>query len=81
MGKTNIRGYGSTVGAGRTGFCQELQRCWVFHATISCVNQEWFTIQMTSSELDTTVGSIGVNMGQHPCGMLSTPLRVHVLMN
>ena len=26
----------------------------------------------------TTVGRIGVNMSQHPCGMLSTPCRVHV---
>jgi hypothetical protein len=30
-----------------------------------------------SSELDTTVGSIGVNMGQQPCGMLLTLCRVH----
>uniref|UniRef100_A0A4W5RCI8 Syntaxin-binding protein 5-like n=1 Tax=Hucho hucho TaxID=62062 RepID=A0A4W5RCI8_9TELE len=36
------------------------------------------TTQRTSSQLDTTVGSIGVNMGQHPCGTLSTPCRVHV---
>ena len=32
--------------------------------------------QKTSSQLDTTVGSIGVNMGQHPCGTLSTPCKV-----
>jgi hypothetical protein len=35
----------------------------------------------TSSQLDTTVGSIGVNMGQHPYGTLSTPCRVHTLTN
>uniref|UniRef100_A0A4W5RNW4 Syntaxin-binding protein 5-like n=1 Tax=Hucho hucho TaxID=62062 RepID=A0A4W5RNW4_9TELE len=45
---------------------------------ISCVCQELSTTQRTSSQLDTTVGSIGVNMGQHPCGTLSTPCRVHV---
>jgi hypothetical protein len=41
--------------------------------TVSRVYQEWSTAQRTSSQLDTTVGIIGVNMGQHPCGMLSTP--------
>jgi hypothetical protein len=46
-------------------------------STVSHVYQEWFTTQRTSSQLDTTVVSIGVNMGQHPCGMLSTPCRVH----
>jgi hypothetical protein len=29
-----------------------------------------------SHSTDTTVGSIGVSMGQHPGGMLSTPRRV-----
>ena len=29
----------------------------------------------------TTVGSIGVNMGQHPCGTLLTPCRVHAPNN
>ena len=33
--------------------------------------------QRTSSHLETTVGSIGVNMGQHPFGMLLTPCKVH----
>ena len=36
-------------------------------STVSCVYQEWSTSQRTSSQLDTTVGSIGVNMSQHPC--------------
>jgi hypothetical protein len=42
-------------------------------STVSRVYQERSTTQRTSSQLDTTVGSIGVNMGQHPCGTLSTP--------
>ena len=60
------------VGARRTGVSFS-------RSTVSCVYQEWFTIQRRFSELDTTVGSIGVNMGQHPCGTLSTPCRVHAL--
>ena len=31
------------------------------------VYQEWSTTRRTSSQLGTSVGSIGVNMGQHPC--------------
>ena len=45
-------------------------------STVSRVNQKWSTTQMTYSQLDTTVGSIGVNMGQQPCVTLSTPYRV-----
>ncbi|CDQ77046.1 unnamed protein product [Oncorhynchus mykiss] len=48
---------------------------------VSHVYQEWPTTQRTSNKLDTTVGSIGVNMGQHPCGTLSTPCRVHTPTN
>ncbi|CDQ82669.1 unnamed protein product [Oncorhynchus mykiss] len=29
----------------------------------------------------TTMGRIGVNMGQHPCGTLSTPCRVRARTN
>ena len=45
--------------------CQELQHCWVFHAQQFpvCVNGPHL------KDIRTTVGSIGVNMGQHPCGM------------
>ena len=50
-------------------------------STVSRVYQEWSTTQRTSSKLHTTVGSIGVNMGQHPCRTLSTPCRVHALTN
>jgi hypothetical protein len=42
-------------------------------STVSCVYQEWPTTQRTSNQLNTTVGNIGVNMGQHSYGTLSTP--------
>ncbi|XP_064868749.1 exocyst complex component 7 isoform X8 [Oncorhynchus nerka] len=45
------------------------------------VYQEWSTTQRTSSQLDTSLGSIRVNMGQHSCGMLSTPCRIHAPKN
>jgi hypothetical protein len=51
------------------------------HSTASHVCQEWSTTQGRSSQLDTTLGSFGVNMGQHPCGTLSTPCRIHVPTN
>ena len=50
------------------------------HSKVSRVYQEWSTIQRTSSQLDITVGSSGVNMGQHPCGTLSKHSSVHALM-
>ena len=50
-------------------------------STVSCVYQEWSTTQRTSSQLDTTVGGIGVNMGQNSCGTLSTPCKVRALTN
>ena len=46
-------------------------------STVSCVYEEWSATQRTSRQIDTTVGSFGVNMGQHPCGTLSTPCRGH----
>ena len=52
---------------------------WFF--TGSHVYQEWFTAKRTSSQHDTTMGSVGVNMGQHPCGMLLTHCRVHTPTN
>ena len=73
-------GYGSRCR--QNGLCQGLQCCWVFpSSTVSHVYQDWSTTQRTSSQLDTTVGSIGVKMGQHSCGTLSTPCRVHALTN
>ncbi|CDQ57070.1 unnamed protein product [Oncorhynchus mykiss] len=39
----------------------------LYDTAVSRVYQEWSTTQRTSSQLDTTVRSIGVNMGQHPC--------------
>ena len=80
MGKTkDLSAFerGMVVGARHTGLCQELQRCWVFHSTVSRVYQEQSTTQRTSDQLETTVGSIGVNMGQHPRGTLLAPCRVH----
>ena len=51
------------------------------HSTVSCVYQEWSATQRISSQLDTAVGSDRVNMGQHPCGTLLTPCRVHAPSN
>ena len=58
------------VGARRTGLCQELQHCWVFHT-----RQFPVCIKNGPPANLTTVEIIGVNMGQHPYGMLSTPCR------
>ena len=51
----NVRAFerGMVVGAGCTGLCQELQRCWV-----SRVYPEWSPIQRTSNQLNTPVGSV-----------------------
>jgi hypothetical protein len=49
------------------------------YSTGSHVYQDWSTTQRTSSQLDKTVGSIGVNMGHRPCEILSTPCRIHAL--
>jgi hypothetical protein len=54
---------------------QNIELSAVFFPTVPHVYQERSTTQNTSSQLDSTVGSIGVNMGQHPCGTLSTPCR------
>jgi hypothetical protein len=50
-------------------------------STVSRVCQGWSSTKRTSSQFDTTVGSIGVNMGQHPRRTLSTPCRVHATTN
>ena len=42
----------------------------ISRSTVLRVYQEWSTTQRASSPLYKTVGSIGVNMGQHPCRML-----------
>ena len=61
---------GMVEGARRTGLCvsRTVTLLGVSCSTVSCVYQEWSTTQTTSSQLDTTVVCIGVNMGQHPCG-------------
>ena len=46
-------------------------------STVLRVYQEWSTTQRTFGQLHTTVGCIGVNMGQHPCGTLLTRCRVY----
>ncbi|XP_064870015.1 fucolectin-like [Oncorhynchus nerka] len=39
---------------------------------VSHVYQTWSTTQRKSSQLDTTMGNIGINMDQHSCGSLAT---------
>jgi hypothetical protein len=58
------------VGARRTGLSVSITATVLGFScsTVSHVYQEW------PSQLDTTVGSIGVNMGQNPCGMVSAGL-------
>ena len=43
------------------------------HWWVSCVYPECSTTQRTSSQLDTTVGPMVINIGLHPCGTLLTP--------
>ena len=86
MGKTKDLSafeWGIVVGPRRTGLSVSRTATLLgfSRSTVSRVYQGRSSTQRTSSQLDTTVGSIGVNMGQHPCGMLSTPCRVHALMN
>ena len=85
MGKTKYLSafeQGMVVGARRTGLSVSRTATLLGFScsTVSCVYQEWATTQWTTSQLDTTVGSVGVNMGQLPCGTLSTP-RVHAPTN
>jgi hypothetical protein len=42
-------------------------------STVSRVYQEWSSSEKTSSQLDTIVESIEVNMGQHACETLFLP--------
>ena len=63
---------GMVVGARHTGLCQELQFCWVSNTPFPLYQE---TTQKTSSQLDTTVESIGVNMVQHPCGNAPDTLK------
>ena len=84
MGKTEkVSAFerGMVVVLRRTGLCQELQRCWVFHAQQFLVCIKNATPPKGHPANWTTVGSIGVNMGQHPRGRLSTPCRVRAPMN
>jgi hypothetical protein len=80
MGKTKC------LSAFERGMCSRCQAHW-FEYVKNCnsagffmlisfpLYQEWSTTQRTPKrQLDKTVG---VKMGQHPCGMLLTPCRVH----
>ena len=49
-------------------------------STVSCVYQEW-TSKGHPANFAQLWGRIGVTMGQHPCGTLSTPCRVHAQTN
>jgi hypothetical protein len=73
--------WGMVVGARRTGLCQELQHCWVFYAQQFLVCIKNGPPPKGHPANLTTMGSIGVNMGQHTSGTLSTPCRVRAHMN
>ena len=77
MGKTKYLSafeWGMVVGARRTNWSvsRTATLLSILRSTVMRVYQEWSATQRPSIQLDTTVGSIGVEMGQ-PCGMLSTP--------
>ncbi|CDQ96164.1 unnamed protein product [Oncorhynchus mykiss] len=74
---------GMVVGARRTGWCQELQRCWVFHTQQFpvCI-KNGPPPKRTSSQFDATVGeALESTWASIPCGTRSTPCRVHFLTN
>ena len=78
-GQDNLSAFeqGMVVGARRTDLSvsRTATQLGFSCSTVSHVCQEWST-----NQLDTIVGSIGVSMGQHPCGTLRH-LVVHALMN
>ena len=64
------------VGARRSGLCVKNCNAAGFFTLDSfpCVSRMvHHPNDILYSQLDATVGSIGVNMGQHPCGTLLTP--------
>ena len=78
MGKTKYLSAierGMIVGARRTDLSvsRTVALLGILRSIVFGVYQEWSTTQRTSNHLETTVGIIGVTMGHHPCGMLSTP--------
>ena len=83
MGKTkDLSAFerGMVVGARHTGLSQELQRCWVFHTTVSCVYQEWSTTQRTSSQLAQLWEALESTWGSIPVERFRT-LGVHAMKN
>ena len=71
---------GLVVGARRTGLCQELQGCWVFHSQHFPMyikngpppKGHPANLTQLCEALESTWASIGINMGQHPCVTLMT---------
>ena len=65
---------GMVVGARRNGLCQELQRCWVFHA-------QQFP-EKISSQLDTAVfqqlSQVGWLAGTHKKSLFNLSLLLHL---
>jgi hypothetical protein len=62
---------GMVVGARRTGLSASI--------TAMLLGFSRSKVSWPTTQLDTPVGTIGVHMGQHPRGMLSTSCRVHAL--
>jgi hypothetical protein len=84
MGKTKYLSafeWGIVVDARHTGLSRTATLLSSSRSTVSCVYQKCSTTQRTSSQLELTVGSIGVNMGQNPCGTLSPPCWDNAPMN
>jgi hypothetical protein len=52
-----------------------------FTAAVNPYRNRFVSAGKKLTAVDTTVGSIGVNTGQHSCETLSTPCRVHALTN
>ena len=60
---------GMVVGVRYTGLCQELHLCRGFHTQqFPVCNKNGPPPKRHPANLTQTVGSIGVNMGHHPCG-------------
>jgi hypothetical protein len=86
MGRTIDLGafeWGMVIDARRTGLSVSRTATLLgfLHSTVSHVYREWSTTKRTSSQLGTNVGSIGINIGQYPCGTLSISCGVHALTN
>ena len=84
MGKTKAWSafeWGMVVGTRHTGLSVKNEHSWVIHPQQFPVYIKNLSPPKGHPANLTTVGSIGVNMDQHPCGMNSTPCRVQALTN